>query len=153
MIVKDLYVVNTGTINFRPYEPALVIGYKFVKPSENLEYRRCFEVRYSDGFVDYIVDNEDVNFYTLDDIANAMHLKDKTVEKEKVTEMTKTPFKLFQEFIESTKKYESKCLHDSCTSCNGTGFKNDGSMCVHMISCNCSKCNPFVTMFEGAIKW
>lgn len=32
------------------------------------------------------------------------------------------------------------CLHDSCTSCHGTGIKSDGSMCLHGISCSCPKC-------------
>lgn len=34
------------------------------------------------------------------------------------------------------------CLHDSCEMCNGTGFKLDGSFCVHHISCSCPKCTP-----------
>ncbi len=35
------------------------------------------------------------------------------------------------------------CMHDSCTSCVGTGIKSDGSMCVHMISCPCPRCSPW----------
>lgn len=35
------------------------------------------------------------------------------------------------------------CLHDTCTECIGTGIRHDGSMCIHMISCPCSKCNPY----------
>lgn len=34
------------------------------------------------------------------------------------------------------------CLHDSCTSCHGTGIRYDGISCVHMISCDCPKCSP-----------
>lgn len=34
------------------------------------------------------------------------------------------------------------CMHDSCPECIGTGVRRDGSMCVHMISCNCPKCTP-----------
>jgi len=35
------------------------------------------------------------------------------------------------------------CLHESCTSCNGTGRKiSDGTMCIHFISCPCPKCTP-----------
>lgn len=34
------------------------------------------------------------------------------------------------------------CLHDNCPSCNGTGVKFDGSLCIHHISCNCPKCSP-----------
>lgn len=33
------------------------------------------------------------------------------------------------------------CLHDNCSSCNGTGIRKDGlGPCVHMISCSCPKC-------------
>ncbi len=34
------------------------------------------------------------------------------------------------------------CYHDKCSSCHGTGVKQDGSSCVHMISCPCPKCSP-----------
>lgn len=34
------------------------------------------------------------------------------------------------------------CLHDICTECHGTGRKSNGTPCVHMISCTCSKCSP-----------
>lgn len=38
-------------------------------------------------------------------------------------------------------KEKSSCLHDNCSSCNGTGIRKDGlGPCVHMISCNCPKC-------------
>lgn len=40
-------------------------------------------------------------------------------------------------------RYKSACLHDRCSSCHGTGTRNDGlGMCVHMISCPCPKCSP-----------
>lgn len=35
-----------------------------------------------------------------------------------------------------------QCLHDSCPLCKGTGKKEDGSICIHHISCNCHKCTP-----------
>lgn len=35
------------------------------------------------------------------------------------------------------------CMHDACPSCIGTGIKLDGSMCIHSISCHCSKCSPY----------
>jgi len=35
------------------------------------------------------------------------------------------------------------CLHDSCTSCCGTGIKIDGTICGHSISCPCPKCTPY----------
>lgn len=34
-----------------------------------------------------------------------------------------------------------KCMHDSCTNCRGTDIKQDGSMCIHHIACNCPKCS------------
>jgi hypothetical protein len=35
------------------------------------------------------------------------------------------------------------CLHDSCTSCGGTGVTHTGGLCVHMISCSCPKCRVY----------
>lgn len=35
------------------------------------------------------------------------------------------------------------CMHDSCIECCGTGIRIDGSLCIHMISCNCPKCTPY----------
>lgn len=38
---------------------------------------------------------------------------------------------------------KSDCLHDNCTSCDGTGIRKDGlGTCVHMMSCSCSKHSP-----------
>lgn len=34
------------------------------------------------------------------------------------------------------------CAHDGCSSCHGTGKKEDGSFCVHMLYCSCPKCSP-----------
>ena len=36
-----------------------------------------------------------------------------------------------------------ECLHNKCPSCKGTGVKIDGTVCIHMISCPCPKCNVF----------
>jgi hypothetical protein len=35
---------------------------------------------------------------------------------------------------------EQICLHDMCKQCHGTGVKQDGTICVHHISCPCPKC-------------
>jgi hypothetical protein len=32
------------------------------------------------------------------------------------------------------------CMHETCPACSGGGVREDGSMCVHMISCSCKKC-------------
>lgn len=37
---------------------------------------------------------------------------------------------------------KTPCLHKSCSQCNGTGQKKDGSPCLHMISCPCPRCSP-----------
>lgn len=34
------------------------------------------------------------------------------------------------------------CMHEQCPSCHGTGIKVNGSSCLHMIACPCSKCSP-----------
>lgn len=36
-----------------------------------------------------------------------------------------------------------ECIHEKCSTCHGTGVKENGQQCVHYISCNCKKCNPF----------
>lgn len=37
-----------------------------------------------------------------------------------------------------------ECLHKLCKACHGTGSKENGQNCVHMISCPCKKCSPFL---------
>lgn len=38
----------------------------------------------------------------------------------------------------------SDCMHLNCSSCNGTGVRNDGlGTCIHMMSCPCKRCSPF----------
>lgn len=34
------------------------------------------------------------------------------------------------------------CLHDLYEECHGSGKKENGELCIHFISCNCSKCSP-----------
>lgn len=36
---------------------------------------------------------------------------------------------------------DSNCLHNSCIKCNGTGLDIYGGLCLHSISCSCSKCS------------
>ena len=36
---------------------------------------------------------------------------------------------------------ETECINDNCPMCKGTGKKEDGSTCIHHISCNCKKCS------------
>lgn len=36
------------------------------------------------------------------------------------------------------------CQHDSCPECHGSGIKENGQPCIHMISCSCPKCSPYM---------
>jgi hypothetical protein len=38
--------------------------------------------------------------------------------------------------------YGDECLHKACSSCHGTGKKEDGALCFHFLVCHCSKCMP-----------
>lgn len=50
--------------------------------------------------------------------------------------------KVFGEtFLLEDFKEKQVCAHETCTSCNGTGKKKNGDMCIHMISCPCKKCS------------
>jgi hypothetical protein len=40
-------------------------------------------------------------------------------------------------------KKENHCLHDGCPQCHGSGKKENGEMCIHMLSCPCPKCSPY----------
>lgn len=40
------------------------------------------------------------------------------------------------------KKQKEHCRHNDCPKCHGTGKKDDGTQCIHMISCPCKKCKP-----------
>lgn len=58
--------------------------------------------------------------------------------------MTPDQLKILQERYTPIKddKPVSKCLHKSCSECNGTGIRKDGlGMCFHAISCPCPECN------------
>ena len=35
------------------------------------------------------------------------------------------------------------CMHEACTECHGTGIKQNGSPCIHGISCPCPKCSAW----------
>ena len=41
------------------------------------------------------------------------------------------------------KPQDDQCLHLQCPNCHGTGVnKNTGEVCIHYISCPCSRCTP-----------
>ena len=39
-------------------------------------------------------------------------------------------------------KEVDKCLHKNCPECHGNGIKQNGEICIHMISCPCPRCTP-----------
>lgn len=52
-----------------------------------------------------------------------------------IWQYTKRPVTIYKE--------HTNCLHDNCSSCDGTGIRKDGlGSCVHMMSCLCPKCSP-----------
>ena len=38
---------------------------------------------------------------------------------------------------------KTDCLHMQCSNCNGTGVSKYGGLCVHALSCPCSRCSPW----------
>jgi len=54
-----------------------------------------------------------------------------------------SPFEFKPNTTYSHGRRPSRCLHDNCSACGGTGVRKDGlGACVHMISCPCPKCSP-----------
>lgn len=41
------------------------------------------------------------------------------------------------------------CYHDNCTQCHGTFVKLDGSRCIHMLYCDCPKCQPITVIYKN----
>jgi len=75
------------------------------------------------------------------------HWYDRTIDEE---EYYKDLERRQQEHLDRVKRLYSPfsppfqpCLHDQCPSCLGTGVRADGSMCIHNLSCPCSKCTPW----------
>lgn len=57
--------------------------------------------------------------------------------KRKAIEEMVTQWKEIQmEKIQGTRN----CLHDNCDQCHGMGIKATSGICIHMFSCNCTKC-------------
>ena len=69
-----------------------------------------------------------------------MFYKTKHLLRQEINMNLKTNYKIEKQCNNLTQ--QNRCLHDSCTMCNGTGIKKDGSACVHMLSCPCKKCSP-----------
>ena len=50
----------------------------------------------------------------------------------------------FRKVNEAQARRWKPCKHEQCTSCYGTGITEMLTPCVHMISCDCPKCSPFL---------
>ncbi len=44
-------------------------------------------------------------------------------------------------FVPQCQRPWKPCAHDQCTSCHGTGVREDGRACMHMLSCDCPRCS------------
>ncbi len=62
----------------------------------------------------------------------------KTKYRIKITDNTSSQFDDESGYVNP--QLHETCLHDKCTICHGTGKKPDGTLCVHFLSCGCSKC-------------
>ena len=54
-------------------------------------------------------------------------------------------FQVYQDYLKllgTIQQQNDSCLHNGCSECHGTGRKENGQMCVHMISCPCPRCTP-----------
>ncbi len=45
----------------------------------------------------------------------------------------------------NTQKPFRPCLHDKCSACHGTYVRDNGTRCVHYISCSCPRCSNHST--------
>lgn len=45
----------------------------------------------------------------------------------------------------NTEKPFRPCLHDKCSACHGTYVRDNGTRCVHYISCSCPRCSNHST--------
>ena len=52
--------------------------------------------------------------------------------------------RIFEEELHGYNDIKEPCLNKLCIECHGTGKKKDGTLCIHFISCSCSKCTPRV---------
>jgi hypothetical protein len=66
----------------------------------------------------------------------------KLCEKEYKEDLKRRQEEHLRKVKEGQKFFWQPCLHDTCPECIGTGIKQDGSLCVHCISCPCPKCSP-----------
>jgi uncharacterized protein (DUF1778 family) len=86
-----------------------------------------------------------LNYASVNDFVKAAALKvaKDTVTNDNITELRQTNLNMHNYLnMPNVLQQTTKCIHDSCPSCHGTGVKQDGSICIHHIACNCPKCSP-----------
>lgn len=55
---ETVYAVNIHVNSFRYKSAAEIIGLCMVTPDENLAPRLCYQIKYSDSFIDYVAVSE-----------------------------------------------------------------------------------------------
>lgn len=68
------------------------------------------------------------------------------MDKEEINRLQKEHMDRIKGIFDEVQKAKGEktvtCLHDQCEHCHGTGLREDGTQCVHFISCPCPKCSP-----------
>lgn len=60
-----------------------------------------------------------------------------------IDEYLKERIKELEERYTMKKTLREDCLHRACSSCKGTGVRENGKACLHMLYCPCKNCTPF----------
>ena len=69
-----------------------------------------------------------------------------TEQLQELQKRTMTLEDLAPKYIETPATFEEAgrmrwCLHELCSDCKGTGVKASGGICIHGLSCPCSRCS------------
>jgi 5-hydroxyisourate hydrolase-like protein (transthyretin family) len=59
---ERVFLINTHPYGFRTGEPAEVVSVKMVKPSEDHDWRLCYELVFEDGTRDFTAVEDNKNF-------------------------------------------------------------------------------------------
>lgn len=98
-------------------------------------------------YVTKLVDNQIMSFADMseedkDKLRQAQQDRYKLLYDSKIVDSKIVDKKKLVETMDPRMADDGRCLHDKCPECSGSGRKQNGQTCVHMLSCKCSKCSP-----------